>query len=376
MPAVSVVIPTYNRGRGVERAVTSVLDQSFADLELLVVDDGSDDGTAQRLVGRDQRLRCHRQPNRGPAAARNAGIRIAQAPIVAFLDADNRWLPDHLGVVHAVLGLHPEAVLAGTCAGFRIEGREEPADATLVDGLPEALVSNRVGYVSGVAVRREALLEVNGFDEEMEVGEDDDLWLRLAMRGPFAFVRRRTIVRRHTHGGLRDRGRQNGAYTAANERSVRRVLDELDDEELRARARGRLHILAAVAAVERRDGPRAREELAHACALLPEIEADAGLVLGQLWKSARDRGELRRRVEGAAAAMPGPGSHATLFLRGYAAVLALTRGRVVKAGRLMLRRPHLLRRRFVSSAARPALRLSRRRLAEILQGRRESWLTR
>ena len=96
MPAVSVVIPTYNRRRRVERAVASVLEQTFGDFELLVVDDGSEDGTEGSLAGLDSRLRYLRQANKGPASARNTGIRNSGAPVVAFLDADNRWRPDHL----------------------------------------------------------------------------------------------------------------------------------------------------------------------------------------------------------------------------------------------------------------------------------------
>jgi glycosyltransferase involved in cell wall biosynthesis len=89
--AVSVVIPTYQRRRFVVRAVESVLGQTVQDSEAIVVDEGSTDGTAEALAGLDPRVYHVWQENRGVSAARNAGIRLARAPIVAFLDSDDRW---------------------------------------------------------------------------------------------------------------------------------------------------------------------------------------------------------------------------------------------------------------------------------------------
>lgn len=381
-PAVAVVIPTFNRRQRVERAVASVLAQTLQDFELLVVDDGSEDGTDVSLAGLDERLRYHRQANCGAAAARNVGIRLAGAPVVAFLDADNRWLPDHLEVALAILARYPEAVLASTCPEFRIAGREQPQDARLIDPLPTALLCNSFGYVSCIAVRRDVLREVGGFDERLAVGEDDDLWLRLAMKGPFAVVRRRTILRRHTRGGLRDRGRHSGTYTEADTQSLTRTIGQLErrpsseSQDLLARARARLHVLAAVTALERRDLGAARADLTQACLLLPELERNPGLILAQLWKSAHDRAELGRRVEEAATAMPNPFCHSALYFRGYAAVLSLTRGRLWKAAQLVLRHPHLMRRGFIARASRPAILSARSRLVERIYSSRELPLAR
>src|SRR5688500_15307007 len=95
-PSVSVVIPTFERRRLVNEAVHSALDQVLVDVEVIVVDDGSTDGTAASLLRADERVKVVRRPNGGAAAARNTGIRNAQAPIVAFLDSDDRWQPHHL----------------------------------------------------------------------------------------------------------------------------------------------------------------------------------------------------------------------------------------------------------------------------------------
>src|SRR5438132_3254976 len=102
-PAVSVIVPTFQRREYVVRAVGSVLAQTYEDFELIVVDDGSTDGTGEALAGLDGRLRYLWQENRGTGAARNTGLRLARGEIVAFLDSDNRWLPHHLGIVTEVL---------------------------------------------------------------------------------------------------------------------------------------------------------------------------------------------------------------------------------------------------------------------------------
>src|SRR5262249_44732770 len=160
-------------------------------------DDGSEDGTRQSLADVDPRLRYVWQENRGPGAARNAGIRLCASPIVAFLDADNRWLPDHLEVIVAVMARFPQAVLPGTCPRFEIAGEAGREEAELIDPLPAALLQNKFGYVSCSAVRRQALQDLGGFDEQLTAGEDDDMWLRLAMTGQFAMLKRRTVIRRH-----------------------------------------------------------------------------------------------------------------------------------------------------------------------------------
>ena len=118
---ISVIIPTYQRREYVARAVRSVLVQTFSDFELIVIDDGSTDGTDEALTGLDSRLRYQWQENGGPGAARNAGIALARGEIVAFLDSDNRWLPRHLAIVTDVLERHPEAVL--------VSATSRPADA-------------------------------------------------------------------------------------------------------------------------------------------------------------------------------------------------------------------------------------------------------
>lgn len=107
MPEVSIILPTYNRVDVIGRAVASIIEQTFCDWELLVVDDGSTDGTIDRLQGLDGRIRFLRQSNLGVAAARNTGIAAATGRFVAFMDSDDEWRPEFLALTSAFLRSHP-----------------------------------------------------------------------------------------------------------------------------------------------------------------------------------------------------------------------------------------------------------------------------
>jgi glycosyltransferase involved in cell wall biosynthesis len=108
MPCVSIIVPTYNRRETIERCLTSIRAQRFEDWELLVVDDGSEDGTAALIEGFDPRMRVVRQANQGITGARNRGLREARGEYLAFLDSDDEWLPHHLELTVAYLRAHPD----------------------------------------------------------------------------------------------------------------------------------------------------------------------------------------------------------------------------------------------------------------------------
>ena len=113
---ISVIIPIYNGGRFVESAVKSVLAQTVSDWELVIVNDGSTDGTRailERLCAQDARIHVHHQPNGGVSAARNAGIALAKGEYLAFLDADDEWYPDCLETYERVLAAYPQAAMVG-----------------------------------------------------------------------------------------------------------------------------------------------------------------------------------------------------------------------------------------------------------------------
>jgi glycosyltransferase involved in cell wall biosynthesis len=127
VPTVSVVIATYNRERFLRETIESVLQQHFQDFELIVVDDGSTDGTRALLQSYPSRVSCLYQENRGPSAARNLGVRHARAPWIAFQDSDDLSKPDHLSTLCAYAAEHPECGLVfanGAYLGGPFRNRE------------------------------------------------------------------------------------------------------------------------------------------------------------------------------------------------------------------------------------------------------------
>jgi glycosyltransferase involved in cell wall biosynthesis len=195
-PLVSAVIPTYNYARYVAGAVESVLAQSFDDLEIVVVDDGSIDETADTLDPFAERIRYIRQEHRGLAAARNTGIRVARGPYVAFLDSDDLWLPEKVSVQIARLDGDPAVGLVyGEAALFT---ETSPGTATLHSYwahhpsgkiLPWLVRQNVVPSPTPM-VRRELFDQVGSFDETLSACEDWDMWIRIAQVSEFAYVDR------------------------------------------------------------------------------------------------------------------------------------------------------------------------------------------
>lgn len=196
MPRISVVIPLFAQGAYIERAVRSVLAQGHADLEIIVVDDGSPDDGASRLERcQDARLRLLRQSHGGVSRARNSGIRAATGDWLAFLDADDEWLPDFIGEMLDAVRRHPEvnAVFANyrsaTAPKAWLRGVENSAETHVVADYFDFLRTNRgLGMLtSATLVRRSTLLALEGFPPDVEVGQDTDTWCRLAWSGPVAF---------------------------------------------------------------------------------------------------------------------------------------------------------------------------------------------
>jgi len=205
-PRVSVVIPAYRRGDVVGRAVDSALAQTVDDIEVVVVDDGSEDGTETVVTGYDDprvRYLAHER-NRGVSAARNTGVEAATGEYVAFLDSDDEWLPRKLQRQLAVLGDRGEGWVGAYCdvatADLSLLGRLGAAlservvrSGGLAEGgreLAEALVTMRVFMSPGstLLVEREAVRAAGGFDEGLSIYEDWDLVLRVLAAGRIAHV--------------------------------------------------------------------------------------------------------------------------------------------------------------------------------------------
>ncbi len=318
-----------------------MLAQTFSDFELIVVDDGSTDGTDEALAGLDPRLRYHWQENRGTSAARNAGIALARGEIVAFLDSDNRWLPNHLAVVTEVLALHPAAIGVCTCPGLEFRGREQPRDARLMDALPLLLADGLFGFISCLAIRTAELRAVAGFAEDLPVGEDHDLELRLAVRGRFAMIRHRTAVIQHTRGSRMEQGRALGLYVPAFEAISRRAFEAVstaersDRRDIEEMARGRLHYAAALRALAEQDDEALAVNLTHACRLLPDLSREPVAVARRMKRAIDGRDEYARALALTAELWPDQTADTALFLRLRAASAALRLGRPSTSIRLL-----------------------------------------
>ena len=191
---VSVVMPAFNVGWCVGRAVDSVLSQSLRERELVVVDDGSTDDTNDVLASYGDAIRVIRQPNAGMSAARNVGIRQSQGRLVAFLDADDWWYADKLERQVDLMRRHPELGFCSTAA--RVVNPEGQllnvwhCPGSTADMLQTLFAENAAiaGGCSAVMVRRELLDRVGLFDESLRGFEDPDLWIRLAAVTGYACI--------------------------------------------------------------------------------------------------------------------------------------------------------------------------------------------
>ncbi|HLA78486.1 MAG TPA: glycosyltransferase family A protein [Vicinamibacteria bacterium] len=208
-PMVSVVVPAYNAERTVTAAVSSALQQTVSSLEVVVVDDGSRDATletARRI--HDPRVRVVSQENRGAAAARNRGILAATGEYVAFLDADDLWLPRKLARQLEVLSNHP-ACQACQCGAYFVDDAlsvlsVRPSRDT-GRSLEEALLfENLPAFLSALIAKRSLLLEVGLFDVGLEILEEWDMAIKMARFGAMRSVPEALVLYR-VHPGNRHR---------------------------------------------------------------------------------------------------------------------------------------------------------------------------
>lgn len=204
-----IVMTLFNKEIYVARTIESVIGQSFTDWRLFIVDDGSTDGSVTAVERfADPRITVLRQSNAGPGAARNTGIVAGDAEWIAFLDADDLWRSDHLAVLHDLRSRFPDASLIGT-AYRRWSGGPIPASPQkggserLIRYFHEASRERAPFFTSSAAFSRRAVEEV-GLLQPVIVGDEMDLWARLALHGPVAASTRETVVYRVATGGITD----------------------------------------------------------------------------------------------------------------------------------------------------------------------------
>jgi glycosyltransferase involved in cell wall biosynthesis len=264
MPYFSVIIPVYNRYHCVRKAIDSVLSQTFADYELIVVDDGSTDDTPRVAEEYADRIRYLRRENRGVSAARNTGVTASTASWLAFLDSDDLWLPGKLERQARFIRENPGIMIHQTDETWIRRGRRvNPRERHLkreghifIDSLGLCLISPSAAIMS-----RECFDRYGPFDEDLPACEDYDLWLRVTARERVGLAPERLVVR---HGGHADQ--LSARYPAMDRFRVYAILKLLEREgaSLPPEYSGQAAAVAAEKARILRDGALKRKRLGFA----------------------------------------------------------------------------------------------------------------
>lgn len=212
---VSIVIPTYNRAATICGSVESALRQTYGNIELIVVDDGSTDDTSAVLKDYMTRIKFVRQENAGPSAARNRGVAESKGEIIAFLDSDDHWMPDKIERQVALMERAGSGMSCVVCnAAVKDASGQSIGNtfdfAALRFGFAEGVWSNPQDVLATrfllfnqvVAVRREAFDRVGGFNEKLRVLEDYELSLKLSAIGTWGVIREPLVVKYNDDNGL------------------------------------------------------------------------------------------------------------------------------------------------------------------------------
>lgn len=217
-PVVSVVMPVYNRTRYCAEAIDSILGQTLADFEFIIVDDGSTDGTSAFLDwygGLDARIRLLRnEANRGVSASLNRGIGEARCNFVARMDSDDVALPERLERQLAFMTSHPEIVAAGTALRIVDEQGNFAGPPSTVQADPTILRSRPNLAHPTAMLRREAVLQVGGYRSAFDHAEDVDLWFRLSEVGELGNLPEALLLYRDHAGNVHQTHRRRQAFLA------------------------------------------------------------------------------------------------------------------------------------------------------------------
>jgi glycosyltransferase involved in cell wall biosynthesis len=296
---VSVIIPTYNREGTILRALESAWAQTYRDLEIIVVDDGSTDGTLEVLRPLGSRIRLHRQVNRGPSAARNAGTSLARGEFIAFLDSDDVWAPTKIERQVELLRFGGDRMVCCVCNAALVEmetrqsttsfGRAEITPA-IESGWwlnPDRVLATRfLLFNQVVMLRRQILDRVGGFDESLRLLEDYDLAFRLSLLGPWGFLSTPLVTKYNDTEGIGVQAmRDHARHLQARKQVLESFLSRLaifDPVTRKAVARSVRDVNAEI----------------HAATLARDSRKGLSAV-GHLWKSGlRLRSAVRRRSPG------------------------------------------------------------------------------
>ncbi len=233
-PQYSVIIPVYNRQKLIGKSLNSVLVQSLYDFELIVVDDGSTDGTGNTVKNfTDSRIRYIRQPNAGPAAARNRGVRESRGKYIAFLDSDDWWLKNKLEDTSTAVNENPGYLIFHTQEKWYRDGKvlnqkkkhAKPSGYVFKRCLELCCIS-----ISTAVVRRDLFEKTGFFDEKLPACEDYDFWLRASVFYPVFLIDKVLTEKEGAHEG---RLSQNPGLDRYRIHSVKNLIDSgvLDEKK-------------------------------------------------------------------------------------------------------------------------------------------------
>lgn len=226
MPTISVIIPAYNAEKTIQETIESVLNQTFPDLELIIINDGSTDGTLEVISSiKDSRIQVLSFPNSGAQKSRNRGIEQAVGEYLSFIDADDLWTPDKLERQLKALQDNPEAGVAYSWTDY-IDESGEP----LPGGqhfkythhvYERLLLGDFIGSGSNPLIRQEAFSQVGNFDESLLGGQDWEMWIRLASKYQFTVVTATQVLyRQSAHSWSANLERQEKGYNQVIEKSL------------------------------------------------------------------------------------------------------------------------------------------------------------
>lgn len=302
MPRVSVLIPAYNHAAYIRQCVDSALSQTYQDVEVIVVDDGSTDSTYSILQGYGSRITLIRQENSGTQAARNAAIRASAGEFLALLDSDDAWLPRKLELQLGAFStardaglLYSQAYRIDACGNILFGGK--PFGAPLSGSLStfeQLLIQNTIPTVT-VVIRRECLDQVGVFDTSLLGAGDRDLWLRIAAGWEISYLPEPLALYR-----MHDRNTTQMLYMTRRAYEERlRVLDKafslyaglVRHPRVREKALAQAHMLGAECEAWAGNPRACGVELVNALSLAPELVEESGFLSGQIsaWARAYSR---------------------------------------------------------------------------------------
>ncbi|MDR7370892.1 glycosyltransferase family 2 protein [Flavobacterium aquidurense] len=191
----SIIIPLYNKENFIENTMQSVLNQSFEDFEVIVINDGSTDKSEEKLLQlKDSRIRYYSKENEGVSVTRNFGIEKAQSNYIAFLDADDFWYPDFLEVIHEVIKVFPDQKVFSGAIEIETSKKTIPAQYSIhktgnyeLVNYFKASLKETIIWTSCAVFHKSIFEEIGNFDPKIKSGQDTDLWIRIGLVYPVLF---------------------------------------------------------------------------------------------------------------------------------------------------------------------------------------------